>query len=256
MSDASDGRDPKPKPEPGERERRSIWIQRSLGSIGILIVLVVSFLASEQHFLRTMKEANTWVADAIGHATPERLTAAFAQRRAQCDYRWLVVCEKRPVECLLPPSLCNDGLARTTWEGDWSILGAAWMLLREVATLPDVAWHVLATSYEEGALTLLMTLIFVGINSAVAFLVLMRVPGLLLIAPPVTVVLSSWLYWLVQHVFILASDGAGLVLELLLLVAFLPEGVRLLLGWLRTGHDIKGIAHKAAEVKDLLRKIR
>ncbi len=248
MSDQNQNSDPAPP-----ADARSVWVRRFSWHAVVLIALVVLFLWDNEKFLRHAQDINDQAAQAIGDLTPSKIATAFAERRATCDYRWLFVCGERPRDCLPTLLSCDDSLSPLAIAEKWGLLGHAWNTARGLATLPDGAWHVLAQNFGAGIVPFVMTLIFVGLNVFFA----MRLPPLTWpLTLPLAAFASSCLYWVVQYAFLFAADGVWLLLKILLFVALVPEGLITLFEWLRAGHEVHGIAHKAAEAKAALRHLK
>jgi hypothetical protein len=236
--------------------------QRGLLSGLVLAVIVLLYVINHQAFLVTAEKADRAVAGTIATVTPGALTESFAARTEACDYHWLVFCEARTKPCLSPlAKLCDldvadhDSLwAQLDWDSDQmavpDFVSPAWNAVRFVAAMPDATWHALTARYHEGVIVFGLLLVFVVLNLALA---VQTPPICWPVTLPVSALVASCLFWVVQHMLLWAADGVGLVIEILLLAAFLPHAVLALLHHLGEVKDVAEVADKAHDVSDMLK---
>src|SRR6266700_2845258 len=224
-------------------ERRRVWSYRRLWSAITLLAVLVLFVRDNEPFLRTVRQADRAIADAIKDVTPGGLIAGFNARAAECNYRWLVYCAAKPsrLDCLRSDDTCRfDNLDR-----DSGYLAAAWRTIRTLAQLPDATWYMIKTAWHDGYVPLGLLIVFIVINVAVAT----RVPVVLWpVSLPVTTALASGLFWLLQHAFLLGTDTLGVLIQLLLGSYFLPHFIITAFEYIRSTNELHDIAHKTAEV--------
>jgi len=245
--------------------RVPLWRDRRFWSLIVFVAIVVTILHEQIAFLKFEESASFAAADYIDkHLAPATFTAAFDERAEQCDYHWLFFCGARPKQSSCPLDLdsfrdCISGRSNHSWldpdryrtlpgetEGAIAMFGNGVLTL---AQLPDATWFVIKKAYQEGWLSLLGLLAFVGLNIFVAT----RFPLITLpVTFPISAVIGSGLFWIVEQLLRLTANGVGALFWCLAAVGLLPTVIVTVLNEITKSREIFNLAHEAREASSLV----
>jgi hypothetical protein len=230
-------------------ERRHFWAYRRLWSAIALLAVLVLWVRDNQPLLQTVKDADTALVNAIESVKAKALIAGFNARAGDCYYRWLVYCDDKPSrpECLQSADGCFHGPY-----SDSGYLSMIWRTVQTLAQLPDRTWYMIKKTWRDSYVSFGLLIVFIVLNVAVAT----RVPLIFWpISLPLTTMIASGLFWLVQQVLVLATGTVGVLIQLLLASVLIPNFIIAAFEYIRGANNLTDVVHKTAEVTDVLHSI-
>jgi hypothetical protein len=166
-----------------------------------------------------------------------------------------VLCEAKPADpdCLLTAGQCEAiALQRQRAIGVFVFADPILDVIRTIAQLPDAALHVAGKRWSEGHVPFGMLLVFLLLN---VFVVTRTPIPLWLVALPISLTISSVLFWLIQHALLFATTGFGILLETLMAIV-IPHFVLAGLHFVRARNEVQEVVHRTRTVKTFFRTLR
>lgn len=248
------------------KSRPPFWLDRRNWSLLVIVALCITYLSDNKNFLTDAENTSFRASHYIGaHFTPESFLASFEERADACDYHWLFICEAPPVpDCkpgpigalLCPPAKDDHAVLdpdRYRPGTDSGIIGRFWSGVLIIGAVPDMTWYVIKQDYQTGWFTFALLLVFLAINIAVAT----RAPlAALPIALPITVLISSGLFWLLGKFLALTASGVGVLFLILVAIAGFPSLIVAGMKAVVDAHDFQDFVHEVRTAFGLAKEIK